>query len=131
MTGPGPKHSSPTVLLVDDEPDVRLVTGLLLRRAGYTVVEADTGRAALDVIREGAVVDVVLLDVMMPEMTGPEALPELRQLDPTLPVVFYSGFDPGEVADELGDASAYTSFLPKPSENPVLVAELDRARTSR
>lgn len=121
-----------TVLVVDDEPDVRLVLSLLLRRSGFEVLEAVDGRQAGEVLGEHRDrVDVVLMDVMMPVMTGPEALPHLRALVPDLPVVFHSGYDRGEVAAHLSEAPPYTSFVPKPAERQVLVDELTRARTSR
>lgn len=121
-----------TVLHVEDEPDVRLVVSLLLRRAGFDVVEAGDGREAGEVLRENLdTVDVVLMDVMMPVMTGTEALPVLRELAPDLPVVFHSGYDRGQVAAHLSDGTPYTSFVPKPAEKQALVDELNRAAASR
>jgi CheY-like chemotaxis protein len=130
--GARPDAASLTVLVVEDEPDVRTVLRILLGRAGFEVLEARDGRHATEVLAEHVdAVDVVLLDVMMPEMTGPEALPLLRQLVPDLPVVFYSGYDQGEVAAHLSSGPPYTSFLPKPSDRPVLVEELRRAAGRR
>ncbi|MBW3658397.1 MAG: response regulator [Actinobacteria bacterium] len=121
-----------TVLLVEDEPDVRLVVAMLLRRAGLTVLQAGDGREAIEVLEaERDAVDVVLLDVLMPVMTGPEALPVLRELVPDLPVVFYSGYDRGEVAPLLSEDPPYTSFLSKPADQDTLLAELDRAHAGR
>lgn len=131
-TGVTRRDDEPTVLVVDDEPDVRLVLALLLRRSGFEVLEAADGRQASEVLAEHRDrVDVVLMDVMMPVMTGPEALPHLRGLVPDLPVVFHSGYDRGEVAAHLSGGPPYTSFVPKPAERQVLVDELTRARTSR
>lgn len=130
---PADRSADPlTVLIVEDEPDVRLVLALLLRRDGITVLEAGDGQEACEVL--GAhrdEVDVVLLDVLMPVLTGPEALPRLRELVPDLPVVFYSGYDRGEVATHLSTEPPYTSFLPKPAERDELVAELERAHAAR
>ena len=121
-----------TVLLVEDEPDVRLVVSMLLRRTGLTILQASDGREAIEVLDgHRDEVDVVLLDVLMPELTGPEALPHLRQLVPDLPVVFYSGYDRGEVATLLSEDPPYTSFLSKPADRDVLVGELRRAHTRR
>lgn len=120
-----------TVLVVDDDAMVREVTSLLLRHAGYDVVQAANGREALEQVAEhGAALDVVLLDVMMPEMTGHEAFPLLRDAAPRLPVVFFSGFDQSEVAEHLADTRAYTSFLPKPYDNDALYAEIAHAVAS-
>ena len=111
-----------TVLLVDDEAHVRLLTEKMLERSGYEVVQASNGREAIEVFTErGDEIDVVLLDVMMPVMTGHEAILELRQIDPDLPVVFFSGYDQGEVAEHLSDPSTTTRFLAK----PFTMAQLD------
>lgn len=121
-----------SVLLVEDEPDVRLVVAMLLRRSGLTVFEAGEGEEAVAVLAANRdEIDVVLLDVLMPVVTGPEALPRLRALVPDLPVVFYSGYDRGEVATLLSDEPPYTSFVAKPAERHELLAELERARGSR
>jgi two-component system, cell cycle sensor histidine kinase and response regulator CckA len=121
-----------TVLVADDDPGVRTLVALILRRAGYTVVQASNGRQACESVQGGDTeFDAALLDVMMPEMTGQEALPIMRTADPDLPVVFFSGFDHTEVADHLADPSAYTSFIPKPFENADLVDEIARAIRSR
>lgn len=121
-----------TVLVADDDPGVRALVAIVLQRAGYTVVQAGTGREACDSVQgRRAGFDAALLDVMMPEMTGHEALPLMREADPQLPVVFFSGFDRNEVADHLADPPAYTSFIPKPFENADLVEEIRRAIRSR
>jgi CheY-like chemotaxis protein len=121
-----------TVLITDDDLGVRTLISFVLERAGFRVLQAANGREALEVVRDrGAEVDAVLLDVRMPVMNGPEALPRLRDAHPDLPVVFFSGFDRNEVADHLVAPSAYTSFVPKPCDNDELVAELQRAVATR
>ena len=123
---PGP--SGATVLVADDDTAVRGLVAVLLRRAGYRVLQATTGREACQAVeQQGPELDAVLLDVMMPDMTGHDALPAIRDLCPALPVVFISGFDHNEVADHLANPSAYTSFMPKPFENAELLEEIDRA----
>lgn len=117
---------SRTVLIVDDERDVRTVARIMLERAGFNVVEAGNGREAVESLRAGpGAVDVVLLDVMMPEMGGREALPALREVVPTLPVVFFSGYN--EVASELEAEGPHTSFIAKPFSKSDLIAEIERA----
>ena len=66
------------VLVVDDEPDVRLVTRVILEAAGYDVQEAESGEAALDALGGGHLPDVLLLDVRMPGIDGWEVLRRLR-----------------------------------------------------
>jgi DNA-binding NtrC family response regulator len=121
-----------TVLVADDDDGVRTLVVVLLQRAGYRVLQATTGREAFEVMqRRGGELQAVLLDVMMPEMDGHEALPAMREVDPGMPVVFFSGFDQTEVAEHLVGAGAYTSFLPKPFENEELIEEVGRAVASR
>lgn len=116
------------VLLVDDEPDVRRLTGRMLKRSGYEVIDASDGREALDLFAEHRDrIGVVLLDVMMPVMTGHEAIAELRRMDRDLPVVFFSGYDRSEVAEHLADPSAPTLFLAKPFTSEQLTSTLETA----
>jgi two-component system, cell cycle sensor histidine kinase and response regulator CckA len=121
-----------TVLVVDDDEGVRTITSFVLRRQGFEVLQATNGREAVEAVRaRGDGIGVVLLDVMMPEMTGHEALPAIREIAPEMPVVFFSGFDESEIAEHLEAPTAYTSFLPKPYRNAQLVEAVLRARDSR
>jgi CheY-like chemotaxis protein len=127
----GPLAES-TVLVTDDDRGVRTLISFVLEQAGSTVLQAADGREALAIVEERCSdIDAVLLDVMMPVMSGPEAFPEMREVCPGIPVVFFSGFDRNEVAEQLGDPSGYTAFMPKPCDNDDLVAELGRAISSR
>lgn len=121
-----------TILLVDDDDMVRQVTALLLRRGGYEVVEAVNGRDAVERFAAASQrIDAVLLDVMMPIMTGHEAFEQLRRLDPGLPIVFFSGFDKSEIGEHLAAATAFTAFLPKPYDNEALYAAMAEAVAER
>jgi PAS domain S-box-containing protein len=102
------------VLLVDDEPDIRLTAGSQLRRMGLEVAEAADGREALrEVERHGAKLRLVILDLSMPRMDGAEALARIRETHPILPVILSSGFDPNQRTPELLK-QPQTWFLPKP-----------------
>jgi two-component system cell cycle sensor histidine kinase/response regulator CckA len=82
-----------TVLLVDDNEGVRVLSARVLEEAGYSVLEASTGRGALDVLRaREQVVDLMITDVRMPQMSGGELAAEVKQLQPTMPVLFISGY---------------------------------------
>jgi signal transduction histidine kinase/ActR/RegA family two-component response regulator len=82
-----------TVLLVDDQREVREVTSSILDRLGYTAITAEDGVAALTLLdQHREAVRLVLLDVRMPRMDGVETLRRLRRLAPALPVVIVSGF---------------------------------------
>ncbi|HEY4117836.1 MAG TPA: sigma-54 dependent transcriptional regulator [Byssovorax sp.] len=86
--------AAPTILVVDDEKNIRRTLDLVLSGEGYRVVEAATAEAALDVLAKGeAPVDLAILDIMLPGMSGIELLGKLRQDDATreLPVIVISG----------------------------------------
>jgi two-component system, cell cycle sensor histidine kinase and response regulator CckA len=108
MTGQG------TILLVEDEDPVRAVNARALTARGYTVLEAASGVEALQIIEErGAPVDLVVSDVVMPEMDGPTLLGELRKLYPDLKVIFVSGYAEDAFRKNLPEGEQF-NFLPKP-----------------
>src|SRR5215218_6294083 len=80
----------PSILIVDDEANIRRMLGSLLRAEGYEVREAGSARAALAAVRDEEP-DTILMDLVMPETTGLEVLPELRASAPHLPIVMMSG----------------------------------------
>jgi signal transduction histidine kinase/CheY-like chemotaxis protein len=81
-----------TVLVVDDDRDVRELTIACLESVGYRVLFADSGRAALDIIGGNTPVDVLLLDIAMPEMNGPEAARAILSKRPSLPIIYMTGY---------------------------------------
>ena len=115
LTGTG------TVLLVEDEEAVRRFAVRALTRQGYQVLEAGSGAEALDVIagHEGTI-DLVLSDVVMPEMDGPTLLKELRKTRPDLKIIFISGY--AEEALKSLEGGEEFAFLPKPFQMAELVA---------
>ncbi|HHZ09183.1 MAG TPA: PAS domain-containing protein [Rhizobiales bacterium] len=105
---------SAVVLLVEDEDAVRMGGVRALTSRGYTVHEASSGVEALEIFRElGGKVDIVVSDVVMPEMDGPTLLGELRKLQPDIKFVFVSGYAEDAFARNL-PADAHFGFLPKP-----------------
>lgn len=115
-----------TVLVVDDEPTLRTAVELGLEDLGYRVLTAEDGQQALDVYREqGDHIDVVLLDTVMPRMNGPEALRELRRIDPSVRVVMSSGFTRDTSIGDLKDAGAL-EFIKKPYARKALAEVLAR-----
>ena len=82
-----------TVLVVEDEESVRTLVGRMLERTGYRVLLAPNGAAAVSLVGTRlSEVDLLLTDVVMPGMRGPELAAELRTIRPELPVVFMSGY---------------------------------------
>ncbi len=105
---------SATVLLVEDEDAVRMGGMRALTSRGYTVHEASSGVEALEVFDSlGGKVDIVVSDVVMPEMDGPTLLGELRKRQPNIKFVFVSGYAEDAFARNL-PADAQFGFLPKP-----------------
>ena len=112
------------VLLVEDEDVVRSFAVRALKRQGYEVLEASTGVEALEVMaaNEGKV-DIVVSDVVMPEMDGPTLLKELRKTKPNLKIIFVSGY-PHEAFETSLDKNEQFAFLPKPFSLPQLAAKV-------
>lgn len=105
---------SAVVLLVEDEEAVRRGGKRMLETRGYTVYEAGSGVEALEVMEElDGAVDIVVSDVVMPEMDGPTLLTELRKSYPDLKFIFVSGYAEDAFARNL-PADAKFGFLPKP-----------------
>jgi two-component system, cell cycle sensor histidine kinase and response regulator CckA len=107
LTGKG------TILLVEDEDAVRSFASRALASRGYTVLEAESGERALELVEEGNTIDLVLSDVVMPEMDGPTLLKELRRRGIATKVVFISGYAEDAFARNL-EGQADFAFLPKP-----------------
>ncbi len=110
LTGQG------TILLVEDEDSVRAFASRALSSRGYTVLEAINGEAALELVGDGAAaadIDLVISDVMMPEMDGPTMLRELRKRLGDVKVIFISGYAEDAFEKSLDEKETFT-FLPKP-----------------
>ncbi|NVK35503.1 MAG: response regulator [Rhodobacteraceae bacterium] len=105
---------SATILLVEDEEAVRAFAARALASRGYTVHEAGSGTEALEVMEEtGGDVDLVVSDVVMPEMDGPTLLVELRKTRPDLKIIFVSGYAEDAFEENLPENEKFF-FLPKP-----------------
>jgi two-component system, cell cycle sensor histidine kinase and response regulator CckA len=116
----GPSRGRETILLVEDEDSVRVIVSAVLRRQGYNVLEAATPRAACEVFNEHASeIDLLLSDVIMPEMNGPALAQRLVGLRPELRILFISGYADLSTPFEM-DSSHNVSFLSKPFQASVL-----------
>ena len=105
---------SASILLVEDEDAVRAFSARALTSRGYTVHEASTGTEALEVMEEtGGSIDLVVSDVVMPEMDGPTLLKELRRKRPDLKIIFVSGYAEEAFRKNLPENEKF-NFLPKP-----------------
>jgi two-component system, cell cycle sensor histidine kinase and response regulator CckA len=120
---------SETILVAEDDPGVRSLIIATLERHGYSVMSAVDGRQALDLFRTyGHLLDLVVTDVNMPGLTGPELARIIADTDATMPILYVSGF----TADAfLSGESEHSLFLPKPFTPVQLAQSVSRALASR
>jgi two-component system, cell cycle sensor histidine kinase and response regulator CckA len=113
-----------TILLVEDEESVRAFAARALQSAGYTVHEAGTGAEALEVLEEiDGDIDLLISDVVMPEMDGPTLLSRMRGKYDGFKVIFVSGYTEGAARKGLADDTS-VEFLPKPFSLKQLAAKV-------
>ncbi len=104
---------SETILLVEDEDAVRLFSSRALRDKGYTVIEAESGDVALDIVENGGKFDLLITDVVMPKMDGPTLCNKILEIYPNLKTIFISGYAEDTFRKNLGNNSNI-HFLQKP-----------------
>ena len=123
LTGSG------TIVLVEDDDAVRMFAARALRNKGYQVVEAKSGEVALDLIR-GATgpIELLITDVVMPQMDGPSLVREVRAFDPAIKVIFMSGYAEEAFRQRL-DREPDINFLAKPFTLKELAAKVKEVAT--
>jgi CheY-like chemotaxis protein len=116
-----------TVLLIDDEEDVRAVTQDMLQRLGCSVLLAGDGREGVDVFRAHAnAIDAVIVDLTLPHLRGDCACSEIRRIDGEARVILMSGYDDERTARQLAETGV-AAFLRKPFSLADLRSTIDRA----
>lgn len=124
LTGQG------TILLVEDEDGLRSLNARGLRSRGYSVIEAANGVEALEAFEENnGAVDLVVSDVVMPEMDGPTLLKEMRSRNAELKIIFVSGYAEDAFEKSLPENQQF-AFLPKPFTLTQLVAAVKETMTA-
>ncbi len=117
---------SETVLLVEDEENVRRIARLALESYGYTVLAAENGREAMNITdRFGRVIDLVVTDIVMPEMSGPQLVAKIRSRYPTLQTLFISGYA-NDLADHEAVVRTSAAYLLKPFSPRQLASKVRR-----
>ncbi len=123
LTGQG------TILLVEDEEGLRSLNARGLRSRGYSVIEASNGLEAMEALeQENGAVDLVVSDVVMPEMDGPTLLKAMRGRNPDLKIIFVSGYAEDAFEKSLPENQQF-AFLPKPFTLSQLVAAVKETMT--
>jgi two-component system cell cycle sensor histidine kinase/response regulator CckA len=123
LTGQG------TILLVEDEEGLRSLNARGLRSRGYSVIEASNGIEAMEALDEkNGAVDLVVSDVVMPEMDGPTLLKEMRARNPNLKIIFVSGYAEEAFEKSLPENEQF-AFLAKPFALSALVAKVKETMT--
>ncbi|MEQ8891966.1 MAG: PAS domain S-box protein, partial [Sandaracinaceae bacterium] len=118
-----------TILVAEDESMVRRVVVRVLERAGYRVLESGSGLEAIEVFEAHPEVDLLLLDVVMPTLSGPEALERMRAIRPGVPAVFSSGYsDGGRFAHAIPEG---TTMVAKPFKADALLGAIREALDAR
>ena len=118
------RHGEETILLVEDEDALREVTRRILTGAGYRVILAENGVDALRVVDEHeGQIDLLLSDVIMPQMPGPQLAKRLLARQPSLRVLLMSGFAQ-PILDSGGHLDAGMEFIEKPFSGPSLLAKV-------
>ncbi len=103
-----------TVLLVDDEDDIRDLGATLINNFGYKVITANDGKEALEIYqREGESISVIILDLIMPVMDGRQCLTEILRVNPNAKVIIASGYSESGLANGVMEAGA-KGFVQKP-----------------
>ncbi len=114
---------APTILVVEDEVQVRTLVCVVLSREGYQLLEAADGREALEVasLHQGPI-DLVLSDAVMPEMNGPELVTRLREIRPDVPVIYMSGYSGSALSRAIVDTA--DDYLQKPMSRTMLTSRV-------
>ena len=118
---------SETLLLVDDEPQVRTIAAIQLNRLGYDVLQAEDAREALEILDRSPAVDLLVTDIGLPGgMSGLDLAVAARKRDPLIPVLYVSGYS-DDSSSESAERDPDAQFLAKPYDNLALAAAIRRA----
>lgn len=123
-------HGTGTILLVDDEEMIREIGGMILKHLGFTVITASSGQDAVQKYRrQKDDIDLILLDMIMPEMTGAQTFDQLKAINPEVRVLLTSGYsEDGQAADIL--RRGCRGFVQKPFRVNVLSQKIQDALRS-
>ena len=127
VAAPRPHPGTETILLVEDDESLRKLTTSILNRHGFRVIAARNAAEAIEQCRsaEGAI-DVVLTDLVMPQMSGQQLAEEIQQRYPDLRMVFMSGYTEHKLVNQI-TLNPAVLFVSKPFTSATLIATLQKA----
>ena len=116
-----------TILAVDDDPNILQLLGDVLEQGGYRVLRAASGWGAIETFENSPhPIDLLLTDVIMPDLTGPVVAQRLRARRPDLPVLFISGFHDADLVQRFVTRKGFT-LIPKPFTMEALLRVVQEA----
>ena len=127
------RESEGLVLVVDDEPDVRKVVGMTLKKAGYDVIEAEDGEKGIEEVKKGEnsiLLNLIITDIRMPNMNGIDVINYYKKEWPSIPIIVLTGFPDLEMATTMLKHGV-SDYLVKPVESDKLRASVAKALEQR
>lgn len=115
-----------SILIIDDDADVRNALQLVLKRAGYHPLLAESGQAAIELMTkhdQATTVSAILCDLEMPQMDGATVIAHLHKQHPMIPIIVLSGAAPGQFLDAVGQQGV-GDWLRKPATNEVVLEKV-------
>jgi PAS domain S-box-containing protein len=113
-----------TILVVEDDPSLRKLSRMILEKFGYTVLDAKSGSEALKIVREcNCAIQLVLTDVVMPEMNGAELVKQLTRLKPDLKFIYMSGYSENTISFR-GLLNSGIDLIEKPFTSQILAGKV-------
>jgi two-component system, cell cycle sensor histidine kinase and response regulator CckA len=122
----GPSRTAGTVLMIDDNEVLRSAVSRLLRTEGFRVLEAEDGRSGVDLFQVHEAIDVIVLDLNLPRLSGREAMRELQQIRPGVKVILTTTFSKDIALTALGGLFPW-GYIQKPYLLSELVDALQKA----
>ena len=121
-----PRGSGEVILVAEDEPEVRRMAERILDKGGFSVIGTNRGSEALEICRDPErEIDLLLTDVVMPDMLGTELVESAREIRPQLPVVYMSGYSHEVLAPKTMLDNDHSAFIEKPFSSAALLKSID------
>jgi CheY-like chemotaxis protein len=122
---PAAPHGTETILLVEDEALVRKATSRMLKSLGYAVHEAESGEAALELLKTLTdPIHLLLTDVMLPGITGLQLYHQVKKVRAGIKVMYVSGYSADAIANQGAPVDGTFTFLAKPFDTKTLAAKI-------